>query len=60
MTTINPGTWVLISNDGEKLHRGDMGTVFTIERGKNPPLYGVYCYDKEIWEYFEKEQLMPK
>lgn len=57
MTAINPGTWVKIIKDGEILHRGDHGHVFSIEKGSQPFLYAVYCADREVWELMEAEQI---
>lgn len=57
MKHLLPGNWVTINVNGEKLRKYDEGAIFTIERGLPEPLFGVFCHEKDLWEFFEEKQL---
>lgn len=57
MKHLLPGAWVRILWDGEYLRKGDVAVIFTIEKGVSPFLFGAYCLEKDMYEFFERTQL---
>lgn len=58
MRKLLPGTWVTICNDGRCLKCGDVGKIFSIEKGTDPFRYAIYSYKKDAWEFFHAVDLI--